>query len=149
MGKKKEGGLFDDTGVFDSVTDMEPVQEGKYALRIASAEEHTSQAGKPSIHMTLESLGEANAWPVHQYCALPTDDEYMAFKQKAENDDARKANTKLSMLRQFMQSFDLPLSEGFAPDVWPSWIGAECDALLVVEEGYTGGAPRNTVRKFL
>ncbi len=141
--------LFGDSNVFDTVVDMEPVKEGKYTLKIADLPmEHTSAAsGKPSIKLSLSIGGhEDDAWNIGHYVSLPTDEEYAAFKQGTGGDDAKKANTKLSMLKAFLKAFDLDATD-FGPSAWPGWQGAQAEALVIVEETNTGNM-RNTVRRF-
>jgi hypothetical protein len=144
-------GVFDsfDPNMFDAVTDMEAVPEGPYLLQIADTptRHESEESGKSSIFVQLAVKGhEETAWPIRHYIAIPTDEEYAAFTSGVKNDDARRANAKLSMAKQFMKSFDIPPT-AFAPEQWATWSGKEANALVGVEDYQ--GRPQNRVVRFL
>ena len=107
--------LPDGTEVDLQVTDVQPNSEKKYNL------------------VTFTIKDQPNTLDVRHYVSFPN-----------SSDDAKKANNKKKVVRDFMQALGLQ-SPVFGPEI----IGQECSAILGYEEATDKYREKNFIKKFV
>lgn len=118
------------SGSFSDVKEKQPVPEGTYNLTIANAEAGESRNHKPQIAVRLDIEGHEDEAPqVQHYISLPAGD-----------DDSAKVETKMLMLKRFLETFGIPYEDtGFAVE---DFFGAKATCKLTLtspdDEGSNG-----------